>query len=45
MKVSLTEEEFDLIQSIRNYRKSCPPSLELEYYIERLLSELMDKDS
>ena len=43
MKVELTEKENDLIQAIRNYRKSYIYSnREMVYYIERLLAELMD---
>lgn len=43
MKVELTEKENDLIQAIRNYRKSYIYSNhEMVYYIERLLAELMD---
>lgn len=43
MKVELTEKENDLIQAIRNYRKSYIYSTrEMVYYIERLLAELMD---
>ena len=42
MKVELTEKENDLIQAIRNYRKSYIYSnREMVYYIERLLAELM----
>lgn len=38
----LTEKEVDLIQTIRNYKKTYPKSEQLEYYINRLLAELMD---
>ncbi len=42
VKVELTEKENDLIQAIRNYRKSYIfSSLEIEFYIERTLAELM----
>ena len=42
VKVELTEKENDLIQAIRNYRKSYIFSgLEIEFYIERTLAELM----
>ena len=41
--LELTEKEYDLIQAIRNYRKSFIFSgREIEYYIEKTLTELMD---
>ena len=41
--VELTEKEFDLIQAIRNYRKSYVfSSPEIVYHIEKLFTELMD---
>lgn len=43
VKVELTEKENDLIQAIRNYRKSyIYASPEMIFYIERLFTELMD---
>lgn len=43
VKAELTEKENDLIQAIRNYRKSYIFSgREIEYYIERTLTELME---
>lgn len=45
MKVELTEKEWDLIESIRNYHKSYPNGKEeLEWYIEVVLNELMERD-
>lgn len=38
----LTPKEKDLIESIRNYKKSYPKSLQLEIYINLLFAELMD---
>lgn len=41
--LELTEKEFDLIQAIRNYRKSFIFSgPEIIYHIEKLFTELMD---
>ena len=41
--LELTEKEFDLIQAIRNYRKSYIFSgPEIIYHIEKLITELMD---
>ena len=41
--LELTEKEFDLIQAIRNYRRSFIFSgPEIVYHIERLFTELMD---
>lgn len=43
VKVELTEKENDLIQAIRNYRKSYIfASPEMIFYIEKLFTELMD---
>lgn len=44
MKRQLPEREWELIESIRNYRKTYPPSVELEMYIMMLLDILMDKE-
>lgn len=42
VKVELTEKENDLIQAIRNYRKSYIfASRQIEEFIERTLAELM----
>lgn len=41
--LELTEKEFDLIQAIRNYRKSYIFSgPDIVYHIERLFTELME---
>lgn len=41
--LELTEKEYDLIQAIRNYRKSYIFSgQEIIYHIEKLFTELMD---
>ena len=43
--MELTEEEKDLIESIRNYRKAYPNgSQDLEQYILGLVYELMDPE-
>ena len=42
-KIALTEKEYDLIMSIRNYKKSYPNGYpEILWYIERLFNELLD---
>lgn len=42
--LKLTENEFDLIMSIRNYGKSFPNGYpEIRWYIERLFNELIDE--
>ena len=41
--MELTTKEKDLIETIRNYRKTYPRSINLEVYINRLLAELMDE--
>lgn len=41
-KLKLTEKEAELIRAIRNYQRSCPPSLELLYYAQQLYDELTD---
>ena len=44
-KVSLTEAEYDLIMSIRNYRRSYPNGYpEFRWYVEGLFADLMDGD-
>lgn len=43
-KLLLTETEFDLIESVRNYKKSYPNGdPELRWYIDRLYMELLDE--
>lgn len=42
MKVELSEEEWELIDSIRNYKKTYPSSVNLELYIEYLVDKLME---
>ena len=45
MKVELTEKEWDLIESIRNYHKAYPNgNAEQEWYITTLLQELLDRN-
>ncbi len=40
----LTETEWDLIETIRNYKKSFPNGEpRLRYYINRLFAELLDE--
>ncbi len=42
-KVTLTEIEFDMIETGRNYRKSYPNGdPELRYYLERLFVEWLE---
>ena len=38
----LTEDEWELIDTIRNYRKTYPRSGHLELYIEFLVDKLME---
>ena len=41
--MTLTEKEKDLIEMIRNFRRARPNGAEeLEFYIKRLLDELLD---
>lgn len=42
MQTTLTEVEWELISTIRNYKKTYPRSTELELYIEYLLDKLME---
>lgn len=42
MKKDITEKEWELVESIRNFRKIYPPSIDLEFYILHLLNELME---
>lgn len=42
IKATLTEKEFDLIEAIRNYKKSYPAGYpEIRWYIERVFNELI----
>ena len=42
IKAILSEKEFDLIESIRNYKKSYPNGYpEIRWYIEKLFNELI----
>lgn len=42
-KIALTEIEFDMIETGRNYRKSYPNGdPELRYYLERLFVEWLE---
>lgn len=42
IKATLTEKEFDLIEAIRNYKKSYPNGYpEIRWYIERVFNELI----
>ncbi|MGY0407407.1 MAG: hypothetical protein ACWIPJ_03485 [Polaribacter sp.] len=42
MKEVLTEKEWELVDTIRNYKKTYPKSIELEIYIDYLIDELMN---
>ena len=43
MKKEITEKEWELIEALRNYRRSMNnPSLELEYYIDNLVDALKE---
>ena len=45
MKQELTEKEWELIQALRNFRKSRHnPSIQLEEYIDSLTDELKETD-
>ncbi len=42
--IELTETEFDLIESIRNYKRSFPNGEpQIRWYINKLFAELMDE--
>ena len=44
-RIKLTEKELDLIESIRNYKKSYHNGEpELRWYIEKLFNELLDEE-
>ncbi len=43
-KLTLTETEFDLIESVRNYKRGYPfGEPEIRWYIERLFYEYLDE--
>lgn len=45
MKRVITEKEWELIQALRNFRKSRHnPSTELEIFIDQLVDELKEED-
>ena len=41
MEKDLTDKEWELIQSIRNFTKMYPQSVQFELYINHLVTELM----
>jgi hypothetical protein len=41
MNIELKDKEWELIQTIRNFRKMYPQSVEFEIYINHLVTELM----
>lgn len=41
MEGELSDKEWELIQTIRNFRKMYPQSVEFEIYINHLVTELM----
>lgn len=45
MKKEITEKEWELIEALRNYRKSKHnPSIQLEYYVDDLVDTLKEND-
>ena len=42
MKKELSEDEWELIDMIRNYNNTYPKPIELEIYIQMLVDKLMD---
>lgn len=43
-KLALTEAEFELIEHVRNYKRSCPNGdPELRLFINTLMAELLDE--
>ena len=42
MQVELTEDEWELVDTIRNYKKTYPRSSNLELYIDFLVDKLME---
>ncbi len=45
MTKELTEKEWELIDTIRNYRKIYPPSKHIEIHIQILVDELMEEEN
>lgn len=41
MEQDLTDKEWELIQTVRNFRKMYPQSVQFELYINHLVTELM----
>ena len=44
MDKKLTDKEWELVETIRNFRKMYPQSIEFELYINNLVIELMYDD-
>ena len=44
MEKKLTDKEWELLETIRNFRKMYPQSIEFELYINNLVIELMYDD-
>lgn len=45
MKKEITEKEWELIEALRNYRKSKHnPSIQLELFIDQLIDELKEDE-
>ncbi len=45
MKKEITEKEWELLEALRNFRKSKHnPSVQLELYIDQLVDELKEQD-
>lgn len=45
MKHELTDKEWELIEAIRNYKKSYPRGKkELSWYIQQVLNELLSRE-
>lgn len=43
-KLALTELEFDLIETVRNYKRSYPNDVpQIRYYIEKTFMEYLDE--
>ena len=43
MKMNLTPKEQELIEAIRNYKRSYPDCPDGRYYIDQLMAELLDE--
>jgi hypothetical protein len=41
MEIELRDKEWELIQTIRNFRKMYPQTVQFELYINHLVTELM----